>query len=114
MKIAIPTEKHMKYEDTVADTFSRAPTFTLISLENGEPSTVTVIDNKASEYSQGAGPLAAKTLKEKGVTVILSGELGPGAKTILQTLGIDFYQTEIGKTVKDVIDEWLIFNRLNL
>ncbi|NIU83558.1 MAG: hypothetical protein GWN31_07765 [Candidatus Thorarchaeota archaeon] len=104
----------MEYEDTLAETFSRAPTFTLISIENGEPSAISVINNKASEYSQGAGPLAAKTLKENGVTVILSRELGPGAKTILQTLGIDFYQAEIGKTVKEVLNEWLIFNRLNL
>lgn len=111
MKIAVPTENHMKYRDTVAETFSRAPTFTLISIKNGEPSDVTVIDNKARGYSQGAGPLAAQTLNENGVTVILSGELGPGAKTILQTLGIDFYLTAIGKTVKEALDEWLVLHR---
>jgi predicted Fe-Mo cluster-binding NifX family protein len=108
MKIAIPTENHLEYEDTVAETFSRAPTFTLISLKKGEPSEIIVIDNKSSGYSQGAGPLAAQTLKENGVTVILSGELGPGAKTILQTLGIEFYRTEIGKTVKEALDEWIV------
>jgi predicted Fe-Mo cluster-binding NifX family protein len=110
MKVAIPTENHLEYEDTVADTFSRAPTFTLISLKNSVPSEVTVIDNKASGYSQGAGPLAAQTLKENGVTTILSGELGPGAKTILQTLGIECYTTRIGKTVKEALDEWIVLH----
>jgi predicted Fe-Mo cluster-binding NifX family protein len=113
MKVAIPTENHRKYEDTVAETFSKAPTFTLISVENGKPTEITVIDNKASEYYQGAGPIASKTLKENGVTTILTGELGPGAKTILQTLEIDFYITETGKKVKDVLDEWLS-NRENI
>ena len=110
MKIAIPTENHLKYKDRVADTFSRAPTFTFIDIENGGPIEVTVIDNKAREYKQGAGPLAARALKDNGVTTLLSGELGPGAKTILQTLGIEVHRTEIGKNVKEALDEWINLN----
>lgn len=107
MRIAIPTENHLKYKGKVADTFSRAPTFTLINIENGIPFEITVIDNKAREYKQGAGPLAARVLKDNGVTTLLSGELGPGAETILRTLGIEIHRTEIGKKVKEALNEWL-------
>jgi hypothetical protein len=40
----------------------------------------------ASDLRHGAGPIVAKTLKDKGVGLIVSGELGPGASTLLETI----------------------------
>lgn len=107
MKIAIPTEDYKKLNDRVANTFSRAPTFTFIDMEKGKPREITVIENTACNHKQGAGPLAARTLKENNVTTLLSGEIGPGATTILQDFGIEVHQSKIGKKVGDVLEEWL-------
>jgi len=107
MKIAVPTEGHRKLSDKVADTFSRAATFTIISLKDNKPGEVTVIENQARTQKQGAGPLAAKTLKGQDVTAILSGEIGPGATTILGAFDIEVHQTETGKKVKIALAEWL-------
>jgi predicted Fe-Mo cluster-binding NifX family protein len=107
MKIAIPTEDHKKLNDRVADTFSRAHTFTFIDIEKGKPGEITVIENTASKHKQGAGPLAARMLKENNVTILITGEVGPGATTILQDFGIKVHKSKIGKKVKDALEEWL-------
>ncbi len=107
MKIAFPTEGHRKLNDRVATTFSRAPTFTIVTIEDGKAQNSIVIDNQAASHEQGAGPLAVSTLKDHGVTVLIAGDVGPGAATILEALGIKVYSTEAGKKVKNVLTEWL-------
>lgn len=107
MKVAIPTEKDKGLRDKVADIFSRAPTFTIISVVDGEIEDFQVIKNKAADMRQGAGPLAARTLKENGVNIILSGDIGPGARNILETIDIEIGEAEPGQIVKDVINRWI-------
>jgi predicted Fe-Mo cluster-binding NifX family protein len=110
MKVAIPTERNLKKNDRVAKTFSRAKTFTFISIKDGRPFEYSVIENNASKFKQGAGPLAARTLKDNGITTLISGDIGPGATTILEALGIEIYHTNSGKLVKKVIEDWLTQN----
>ena len=88
LRIAIPTKGFDGTKDTVSDVFSRSKTFTLVDMIEDKPEVVEIIDNKASDLRHGAGPIVAKTLKDKGVTLIVSGELGPGASTLLETIGI--------------------------
>ncbi|MCW4051046.1 MAG: NifB/NifX family molybdenum-iron cluster-binding protein [Candidatus Bathyarchaeota archaeon] len=107
MKIAIPTEGNRKLSDRVATTFSRAPTFTIVTVEDGKTRDSTVIENRAASYKQGAGPLAVSTLKDHGVTALIASDVGPGASTILNALEIKVYSTEAGKKVKNVLDDWL-------
>jgi predicted Fe-Mo cluster-binding NifX family protein len=107
MKIAFPTEGHRKLSDRVATTFSRAPTFTIVTIEDGKTQDSIVIENQAVSHEQGAGPLAVSTLKDHGVTVLIAGDVGPGASTILDALGIKIYSTEAGKKVKNVLTNWL-------
>jgi len=107
MKIAFPTEKHRKLSDRVATTFSRAPTFTIVTVEDGKTQDSIVIDNQAVSHEQGAGPLAVSTLKDHGVTVLIASDVGPGASTILDALGVKVYSTEAGKKVKNVLTDWL-------
>ena len=107
MKVAIPTETEKGLRDRVADIFSRAPTFTVITVVDGAIEDVQVIKNKAADLSQGAGPLAARTLKENGVNVILSGDIGPGARSILETIEIEIGEAEPGQKVNDAINRWL-------
>jgi predicted Fe-Mo cluster-binding NifX family protein len=53
----------------ISDVFARASTFTIIDVVDGEVKEVEVEENKTSDFKQGTGPLATKTLKEKGVEV---------------------------------------------
>ena len=107
MKIAVPTEGDKGLRDKVADTFSRAPYFTLVTVENGIITGKKVIQNKASEVKQGAGPLAARTLKDNDVNVLLSGEIGPGATSILETLGIIIGGASQNEKVRDAVERYL-------
>jgi predicted Fe-Mo cluster-binding NifX family protein len=107
VKIAVPTNKYEGLNDTVAYTFSRAPTFTIVTLIDEQVKDVKVIENNAAEMSQGAGPLAARTLKENGVNLILSSDIGPGAVNILETIDIKFERVDPGQMVKDIIKDWV-------
>lgn len=106
MRIAIPTTGKRKLTNKVADTFSRAPTFTVITLEDLEIQNIEVIENPASTLEQGAGPIAARTIKDLDVDLLISGEMGPGAKTILDAYNIKIHRTHIGKKVSETIEEW--------
>ena len=107
MKRAVPSKGEKGLRDRVADTFSRAPAFTIVTILDDEISGVEVIKNKAAEMSQGAGPLAARTLKENQVEVLISGDIGPGATNILETIEIRIEKAEPGTKVKEAVENWV-------
>ena len=107
MKIAVPTKGNKLLTDRVADTFSRAPTFTIVTIHNSKIRETTVINNSAKELTQGAGPLVARMMKENDVNVVLTCEIGPGASRILQTIGIEIIDIEQDQKVRYVINNWL-------
>ena len=107
MKIAVPSKGEKGLRDRVADTFSRAPAFTIVTIQDDEISDVKVVKNKAAEMSQGAGPVAARTLKENQVDVIISGDIGPGSTNILETIEIHVEKAEPGAKVKQVVENWV-------
>ena len=93
--------------DRVADTFSRAPTFTFVIVQNGKIMEVDLIKNDAQELKQGAGPLVASIMKENSVELVLSGDIGPGASSILNTIDIKIVKITSGLKVRNVINNWL-------
>jgi len=107
MKIAVPSKGEKGLRDRVADTFSRAPAFTIVTIQDDEITDVNVIKNKAAEMSQGAGPVAARTLKENQVEVLISGDIGPGATNILETIDIRIGKAEPGAKVKEAVENWV-------
>jgi predicted Fe-Mo cluster-binding NifX family protein len=107
LKIAVPTKGNKLLNDSVADTFSRAPTFTILTIHNDKIRETTVINNSAMELSQGAGPLVANIMKENDVNVVLSGDIGPGASRILQTIGIEIFYAQQGQKVRYAVNNWL-------
>ncbi|MBN1682540.1 NifB/NifX family molybdenum-iron cluster-binding protein [Candidatus Bathyarchaeota archaeon] len=88
MRIAIPTEDNKGLNDKVYSIFAKAPTYTLIDIENEKVKKVEVKRNPAALLNQGAGPIFAKKLKDENVDLVITAELGPGALTILDTLEI--------------------------
>ncbi len=107
MKIAVPSKGDKGLRDRVADTFSRAPTFTLVTIQGGEITDVEVLKNEAAKMSQGAGPVVARTLKENQVEVLISGDIGPGATNILETIEIRIEKAEPGSKVKETVENWV-------
>ena len=107
MRIAVPTQGDRGLRDRVADTFSRAPYFTLVTVEGERITGKKVIRNKASEVDQGAGPLAARTLKDNAVDVLLSGEIGPGATNILEAFEIRIGNASKDDKVRDAVEKYL-------
>jgi predicted Fe-Mo cluster-binding NifX family protein len=107
MRIAIPTTGKRKLSNKVADTFSRAPSFTIVTLEGTKIKGIEVVDNPGAAMDKGAGPIAARTIKEQDVDILISGELGPGARNILEALDIKVYPAQIGKKVNETIENWV-------
>ena len=107
LKIAVPTNGNKLLNDRVADTFSRAPTFTFITVQSGKIMDFDFIKNDAKELKQGAGPLVAGIMKDNSVEVVLSGDIGPGASSILNTIGIEIVKITTGLKVRNVMNNWL-------
>jgi predicted Fe-Mo cluster-binding NifX family protein len=103
MRIAVPTRGKRKLTNRLAETFSRAPSFTIVTIEDGQIKSVELLNNPGEASERGAGPLAAKFLKENDVDLLLTGEMGPGARNILEALNIGFELVEQGGTVKDIV-----------
>lgn len=93
--------------DVVSDVFARAATFTFIDIVNGEVKEVRVEENTASGLKQGTGPIVAKNLTEKGVDIIVAGELGPGASTLMQMSGIKMVMVAPGVKVSKAVEKAL-------
>lgn len=107
LRIAVPTKESRGIRDMVSDVFARAPTFTFIDIVDGEVKEVRVEENKASGLMQGTGPIVAKHLTEKGVDVVVTGELGPGASTLMQMSGIKIIRVAQGINVKKAVSKAL-------
>lgn len=105
LRLALPTKGNNGMKDLISDIFARAVYFTFIDVVDGEIKEVRVEKNRASGLKQGAGPIAAKNLREKSVDVVVSGELGPGAKTLLEMSGIRMVQVAPDIGVKEALTE---------
>ena len=102
--LAVPTKDERAMKGTVSNIFAKAPTFTFIDVVNGEVCDVRVEENAAADFRQGTGPIVIKNLKDKGVDIVIVGELGPGAKTLIEISGIKMVRVEPGVKVKEAVE----------
>jgi len=109
LRIAVPTQTHKGLEDIVSEVFGKAKTFTIVDIEDGEIKNVQVIDNPAASYEYGSGPVAVKTLADLKVNLVISGELGPGASSLLEHHNIKKasakFNTKVAESVKQTLSE---------
>jgi predicted Fe-Mo cluster-binding NifX family protein len=105
LRIAVPTKMHKGLEDVVSEVFGKAKTFTIVDVEDGEVKNVQVIDNPAASYEYGSGPVAVKTLADLKVNLVISGELGPGASSLLEHHNIKKVSVKPSTKVADSIKE---------
>jgi len=95
-------------DDTLADRFGRAPTFTIVDVDpqTGEVKSVKVVENPGAKAGSGAGVKAAQTLADNGVEIYVGPQPGPNAYAALQHLGIKII-TMTGVTVREALQEAL-------
>ncbi|MEM3819519.1 MAG: NifB/NifX family molybdenum-iron cluster-binding protein [Nitrososphaerota archaeon] len=105
LRIAIATNGDRGLQDYVSPEFGHARTFTIVEVEDGKIKNIEVIDNPAKNLGHGRGPIVAKSLGDKGVSMVISGEIGPGASVILDQLGIRRLIVKPGRKVEDVLRE---------
>ncbi len=105
MKIAIATLGDKGLQDTVSPEFGHSKTFTIVEIEDGKVKNVEVMNNPAEGLTHKRGPVIAKRLANKGVGMVISGEIGPGASRALEQLGIRMLIVRPGHSVKDVLRE---------
>ncbi|MEM2849478.1 MAG: NifB/NifX family molybdenum-iron cluster-binding protein [Candidatus Bathyarchaeia archaeon] len=107
MKIAIPTKNHMGLEDTVSDAFDKAKTFTIVVCEDDKIVNVQIVDNTATLYEYGSGPIVVEMLADLKVDLVLALEIGPGVSKLLEHYNIRRILVESGRRVKDTVEEGL-------
>jgi len=75
-------------------------------IEDGEVKNVEVLENPAKNMVHGRGPIVGKGLADRGVDIVITGKIGPGASTVLEQLGIKVIVTNPGQKVEDVLRKY--------
>ena len=105
IKVAIPTNGKKGMKDTVSEVLGKAKTFTIITIKENAVDNVEVLENPASSYKHGAGPIVIKMLIDKGVNMITAREFGPGVYTLLDQHDVKMLEVKSGITVTEAINE---------
>ncbi|HOE69138.1 MAG TPA: NifB/NifX family molybdenum-iron cluster-binding protein [Candidatus Omnitrophota bacterium] len=98
MKVAITSEG--KTPDAALDPrFGRCKYFLIFDSESGDFES---LENSNAQSSGGAGVRAGQMMVSKGVSVVLTGSVGPNASNVLQSAGIKVY-TGISGVVSEAL-----------
>ncbi len=105
-RIAFATNKG-GLEDNIADRFGRAPTFTIVDIDDeGRILSVRVVENPGAKAGSGAGIRAVQKLVDLGVEIVVGPSPGPNAYMALQQAGIKIFSLP-GLTVKEAFERVL-------
>ena len=78
-------------DDMVHPLFGRAPTFTFVSVINGDIASNEVVSNDYSGAKGGAGVQCAQLVIKHKAAAVISGRFGPHAYEALKAAGIDLF-----------------------
>lgn len=101
MRIAVPTK-----DDLVDDHFGHCAYYTIIDVVDGK---ITGTSRLASPEGCGCKSGIASVLKQMGVSVMLAGNMGLGAKNTLEAQRIEVIRGCRG-SVDDVVSDYLAGN----
>jgi predicted Fe-Mo cluster-binding NifX family protein len=82
--------------------FGRCPYFVIVDPETME---FTVVSNDSSNAAHGAGIQAAQTVANMGVKLVLTGNVGPNAFSVLSATGIKIV-TDASGSVRAAIEKY--------
>lgn len=87
----------------VEERFGRAPYYVVV---DSETMRFGLVPNPSVTSEHGAGPQAASLLRDRGVTVVLTGRVGPNARRALEALGLQLVEGA-GGTVEEAVQSFL-------
>lgn len=99
MKIAIPTRNYI-----VDDHFGHCEYYTIFTVDENKQ--ITCTETQASPEGCGCKSNIASVLEDKGVNLMLAGNMGEGAKSTLEAHHIQVVRGCTGP-VEAVINDWL-------
>ncbi len=99
MKVAVPTRGNI-----VDDHFGHCEMYTVFTV--GEDKTIESSETLPSPVGCGCKSNIASVLKEKGVTVMLAGNMGNGALNVLNNQGIQVFRSCHGD-VRQLVETYL-------
>lgn len=101
-KIAITTAgPHL--ESQVDPRFGRCEYFLIIN-QDGE--LIESIANRGQQARRGAGIAAAQELGEKGIDTIITGNIGPNAFGVINSIGLKVYLADPGLSAREAFSKW--------
>jgi len=90
MRVAISsTGKNIN--SSVDIVFGRCPFFIIAEVEDKKITRVEAIKNTSSEKMGGAGISAAQSVVEKGISAVITGNVGPRALDVLKQFNVKVY-----------------------
>ncbi len=101
--IGIPTINEGGLLSDISMHFGRTPYLTIIKVENDEIINIDTIEIQGKHT--GGTKTPAEIISNSGVDVLLCGNLGPKAVSMLQNSGIEVYSGASGK-VQDAFKAW--------
>ena len=101
--IGIPTLNEGGLLSDISMHFGRTPYLTIIKIENNEIKNIDTIEIQGKHA--GGSKTPAEIISNSGVDVLLCGNLGPKAVSMLQNSGMIVYSGASGK-VEDAFKEW--------
>lgn len=104
LKVAVATKGSKGLKDEVSYEFGRAPTFTVINLEDSKVKNVEVVENPAVSYEYGSGPIVVKMLSDMKVEAVVGGEFGPGVSVFLKDKNIRAIKVTAGTKISQALD----------
>jgi len=102
MKILI-SSKSKDSKGAVDKRFGRAEFYVIY---NSETKAYDFVDNSAKDGAHGAGPKAAQIAIDLGIDVIITGNLGPRALSVIESTPIKSYRID-GVTVEENVQNYL-------
>ena len=106
VKVAIATKGPAGLWDEVSEFFAKTKTFTLATVKDNKVH-IEVLQNPGAALLCGRGRTTVQTLRDRGVNVVVTSELGLGASALLEQGKIDRVIVRAGTRVSDVIRDKL-------
>jgi len=101
-RIAIPSVGKGGLDGQRSQHFGHCDAFTLVDVENGEISNVTVISNQ--EHQEGGCMVPVNALSNHKVNALIVGGIGPRPLMGFNEVGIDVYHDTIYPEIKQVVE----------
>ena len=105
MKIAVSASGDT-LDANVDPRFGRCPYFVIVETEDNKIKSHEVMSNQAVQAMRGAGIQAAQSVVNKGAEVVITGNIGPNAFSVLSQTGIKIVTGVSGK-VSEVVKKYL-------